>query len=122
MRVDCYWNLHRGGYSIRAAEGPDRGRVIAYTSAINLIDATFVVREPARQRILRTRRKEVHAWIVGHITMDDFDTRAFPAVTYNPYRESTFVTRADRKPVHAAQRVALETRDGKPSVWVVEGR
>ena len=32
MRCDVYWNLNRGGYSIRAADGPSKGRVIGYAA------------------------------------------------------------------------------------------
>jgi hypothetical protein len=115
MRVDVYWNLHKGGYSIRAREGADKGRVIGYAARVDLVDATFTVREGARQRVLHDKQKSVHAWVTGTL-VDSVDASCMTAVTYNPYREATFVRRDTRSPVHSAQRVAMETRDGRAFV------
>ncbi|CAB4165115.1 hypothetical protein UFOVP823_10 [uncultured Caudovirales phage] len=39
MRVFVYWNLHRKLWSVRAAEGPNKGRVIAHRECVYLLHA-----------------------------------------------------------------------------------
>ena len=102
MRVFVYYNLHRHVWSVRALQGPQRGRVIAHASHVHLRNATGRVSEAGRQRVLREQRKNVHAGIVGElVSMDPRDwqeTRDFErasAVTYNPYRYASFVYRED---------------------------
>lgn len=118
MRVDCYWNLHVGGYSIRAREGPNKGRVVAYAAAVNLIDARFHVCESMRLKTVRDKRRSVHAWVCGDLVTDQFDISGFTPVTYSPFLESTFVARDTREPMHSARRVAMMTVNGKASVWI----
>lgn len=68
MRVHVYRNLRHHNqlaWSIVANEGPTRGRVLEVVSAALLKDATFVVRESGRQRVLREQVKNVHAFVRG---------------------------------------------------------
>jgi hypothetical protein len=118
MRVCVYWNLIKGGFSVRAAEGPSRGRVIAYADSINLVDARFHVCESMRLRTICDRRRSVHAWIRGTITTDDFDVSGLVEVGYSPYRGPHFTGRVDGGPVHSAQQVLMMTLDGRASVWI----
>jgi hypothetical protein len=41
------------------------GRIVGYAEAVILTDVEFRVRESGRQRVLRERRKNVHAFVVG---------------------------------------------------------
>jgi hypothetical protein len=116
MKVDVYWNLHKGGYSIRAAEGPSRGLVVGYTDSITLSDAVFVVRESARQRVLRDRRKPVHAWVCGTVAKAGIVSFGLVGVTYDPYRWRSFTRLDTGEPVHSAKLVILETVNGKAHV------
>jgi hypothetical protein len=115
MRVHVYWNLNRDIYSIRAAEGEHRGRVIDYASDVSLTNASFVVREAGRRRVLKNKRKEVHAWIAGNRT-GRVSTADLEGVTYDPYRHETFVRRRNGEAVHAAGRVRCLMADGKANV------
>ena len=55
-----YWNLHRNVYSVRL-----RGRVVAHCENILATNVTFQVSEPGRQRVLKERRKNVHAFVIA---------------------------------------------------------
>ena len=67
MRVRVYYNLNRAVWSIKAMEGEFKGRVIGYADAVVLSNAHTVVSEAGRQRVLRERRKNVHAYIEGEL-------------------------------------------------------
>lgn len=113
MKVFVYFNLHRKCWSVKALEGPSKGRVIRHTEDIILSNCTFKVSEAGRQRVLKERRKNVHAGVVGTILNPDALVGTIcdiVPVTYNPYKFSTFVTKPDDKPIYAADVVRLQRR------------
>jgi hypothetical protein len=127
MRVFVYFNLHRKCFSIKALEGPKKGRVVAHRNDVLLFDGTFKVSEAGRQRVLRERKKNVHAGVVGEwdetgtdlISIDRVTTIGRP-VTYNPYKYSTFVYLYGEHPVGGCRLVALTVNENKRShinVW-----
>ena len=78
QRVKAYYNLHRGGYSVVAADGPDKGLVIAHAEELLLGDVTFAVSEAGRQRVIREKRKNVHAYAIGNlVTSSELMRRAW---------------------------------------------
>lgn len=101
MRVFVYFNLHKKVWSIKALEGSDKGRVIAHEGFVVLANARPRVSEAGRQRVLREKRKNVHAGLVGEwlnpfegslITAKHMDDAYEPnRITYNPYKYTTFV-------------------------------
>ncbi len=94
MRVFVYFNLHRHLWSVKALEGPDKGRVIAHSMHVYLSDVTPRVSEAGRQRVLREKRKNVHAGLVGTLRdVPRLGDGLYP-ITYNPYRWSKFHQRA----------------------------
>jgi len=58
--VETYRNLHRGCISVRR-----KGLVKQCTAKIALTNATFVVQQGGRKRVLREKRKNVHAFVKG---------------------------------------------------------
>jgi hypothetical protein len=119
MRVFVYWNLHKDCWSVKALEGENKGRVIKHANNINLTHCTFKVSKAGRERVLREKRKNVHAGVVGNLSFvgEVGDTAlwecasAYPAfipVTYNPYKYSTFVRKNnDYMEVHTSPDVFL---------------
>ena len=93
MRVEVYRNLHKQLWSVRALEGPHRGRVIARCAELVIHGPTFHVQPAGREKVRKTRRKNVHAFVRGEL--DESITPCLPVaghpVTYNPYRHDTFV-------------------------------
>jgi len=112
MRVFVYYNLTKKCWSIKALEGRSKGRVVAHADAVDLWDCKFKVSEAGRQRVLRTKQKNVHAGVEGTLVwMDGRNTKAgmindrfMPEwyawrlavpntdyrITYNPYVSPTF--------------------------------
>jgi hypothetical protein len=109
MKVFVYFNLHKKVWSVKALSGPNKGRVVAHLDRLVLDDCAFKVSEAGRQRVLREKRKNVHAGVVGTLTDDQADF-AGVAVTYNPYKYNSFVTRNDEQPIHKARIVVLNGR------------
>lgn len=115
MRVAVYFNLHRRLFSVKALEGPDKGRVIAHRDFVTLTDVTFRVREGGRQRVIREGRKNVHAFVIGTLGYSAEAWQAPAAVRYNPYRSGTFVDVLD-EPVRSARVATLCLEHSRPSI------
>lgn len=110
-KVDVYFNLHKKCLSVRDCESR---RVIAHVDAIALKQATFRVSESGRQRVLRDRRKNVHAFVRGYLDttphMRDVVNKCDVQVTYNPYKYDSFVRVSDTSPVKQASNVIIQGR------------
>lgn len=116
MRVEVYYNLHKKLFSVRALEGKDKGKVISHAHAIHLDKPKFVVQEGGRQRVIREKRKNVHAFVRGIIieNPEDCSCLGMFEVTYSPYKYNSFVRKEDESPVFAGDYAML---DGK-KIWL----
>ena len=110
MKVFVYYNLHKKVFSVKALEGPRKGRVVAHTNEITLQDVTFRVSQAGRARVLKEQRKNVHAGVVGFWsgTVDPaVRDHSDIAITYNPYKYSTFVYADGEYPIVTAESAYL---------------
>lgn len=96
MRAFIYWNLHKNCWSVRDMA---TRKVAFHTEACTLENATFKVSEAGRQRVLREKRKNVHAGVVGEVGGHLRFASAKKAY-YNPYKQDCF-TVAGRKVISA---------------------
>jgi len=103
-RVFVYRNLHKKCYSVKSLK---TGRVIAHVDSIDLINVSFRVSQSGRERVLRERRKNVHAGVVGYIASSN-DTNYSMDVTYNPYKYNSFVMKNDETPVFKAEAARID--------------
>lgn len=107
--VDVYRNLRDQCWSVRAIHGPNKGRVIAHVHSLNLQDCEFRVSEAGRQRVLRERRKNVHACIRGTVVASE--AGKYTLVRYRPYDYKYFFVASDCQeylPVFTATRAHLD--------------
>jgi hypothetical protein len=91
--IYLYRNLHKNGYSIKQF-----GKVVAHAERLCIRDCQFVVSESGRQRVLKEKQKNVHAFIKGYYTTSGMGTSVerndLPVeITYNPYKNDCFVTK-----------------------------
>ena len=108
-RVQVYYNLHKKCLSIRY-----KGKVIEHAREVTLTDAKFHVQPAGRARVLREKKKNVHAYISGKLKESFWHTQA-PAyvwtakqrVTYNPYKNKTFVDKSNNEIVTSAEVVHI---------------
>ena len=111
IKTEVYYNLHQKMLSVRV-----NGKVVAHAPAITLDNPTFHVSEAGRQRVLKSRRKNVHAWVRGdwnnylHTGTSQIIPENSVEVTYNPYKYSTFVLAKDGTPIKNARYVAIHGR------------
>ena len=115
MRVFVYFNLHKKCFSIKALEGDRKGRVVAHSNTVLLESCKFKVSEAGRQRVLREKRKNVHAGVTGTwINADrvescyEFLSMVGRQVSYNPYKYSSFVIKATEQTVDKADVVGMK--------------
>lgn len=129
MKVFVYFNLHKKCFSIKALEGSNKGKVIAHRNNVVVYCPTFKVSEAGRQRVLREKKKNVHAGVVGQWLGGNYDDRTVELiqastgafVTYNPYKYSTFVYRSTELPVTGDLRAAaLSSQGGKATMSVTK--
>jgi len=118
MKVFVYFNLHKRVFSVKALEGAEKGRVIGHRTSLAIYSPVFKVSEAGRQRVVRERRKNVHAGVVGFLTAPYDWTKElveWTPVLYNPYVFSSFVTMLG-KPVHKSQFARMNIVNGIPYV------
>ena len=98
--IKVYRNLHKKCYSVQ-----HKGLVVAHLDTLIICSPTFLVRESGRQRVLKEKRKNVHAFIKGTFSSGlekyQIDPSRLIKVSYNPYQAPTFV-RSQNIPVHEA--------------------
>lgn len=89
-RVFVYYNLHKHTWSVRCEKSK---RVIAHVDSIVLTDVVYKVSKKGRERVLKEKRKNVHAGVQGTILgfYNIEDLTQFHEVTYNPYKYESFV-------------------------------
>ena len=102
-KVFVYKNLHKDCWSIK-----QDGLVKAHSDSkpIHLYSAMMKVNTKGRERVLKEKRKNVHAGISGYIAhpdpsfacWDDIGWWEMAPITYNPYKHSSFVDSRTKKP------------------------
>jgi hypothetical protein len=105
-----YWNLHKKCFSVKY-----KGKVIRHMNDLSASNVQFKVSELGRQRVMTSKRKNVHAYVVAdeienvsqidqfEVLMDGF------AVTYNPYKHASFVDVLWEVGITKASKVLLKT-------------
>ena len=86
-----YRNLTRGGFSVKY-----KGKVISHCSSILAYNTDFRVNELSRQRVIKEKKKYVHAFVA----CDSWEEITPPLigrelewieVRYNPFKNNSFV-------------------------------
>jgi len=102
MKVEVYRNLHKHCWSIRDTK---TGRVIEHTNNVHIKDAKLVVRKAGREKVLREKRKNVHAFVRG--TIESCSSCHTEQIAYNPYKYDSFVLVESKEPIFNAEHVYL---------------
>ena len=114
MRAYVYYNLHKKCWSLKNWKSK---RVEKHAKRVVMINCEMKVSEAGRQRVLKEKRKNVHAGILGKVLSctDAEQCRQLPEefqqITYCPYKYKTFVTVNGVLPVYNAKCVFIQ--DGK---------
>ena len=115
LAVEVYWNLHKHVFSVRDRK---TGLVIGHCDEVKLHTVRFRVFEPGRQRVIRQKRKNVHAFVRGTIRDGSalIDAGCFgdgsEVARYNPYDGPHFVTASSGVPIEGAETALLVAQQG----------
>ena len=109
MKVEVYRNLHKNCWSIRDNK---TGKVIQHVNDVHIKNATLVVRKAGREKVLREKRKNVHAFVRG--TIESCSSWHTEQIAYNPYKYDSFVLVESTEPIFDAEHVYL---NNKGEVW-----
>jgi hypothetical protein len=106
-----HWNLRAKCWSVR------KGRArVKHTPDYALDDVAFRVSEAGRQRVLKEKQRNVHAFARGRPGCPESQPDEHAVrVRYNPYEAPTFTEAETGRPVLRAKHAAFRT-DG--TVWV----
>mgnify|MGYP000909682261 CR=1 FL=1 len=121
---DVYWNLHQHRYSILNRK---TSRVEDHQPTIYLAEARFVVREAGREKVLKEKRKNVHAFVRGELCSEGFwkqdlpdcgfgDDNAEFLVRYDPYLAPFFFDAETKREVTSAYRVRGVSVNGATTI------
>ena len=105
-KIEAYKNLHKDCWSVR-----QDGLVKFHCHTISMKNCLFVVRPAGRAKVLREKKKNVHAFVRGYL-LDDSTPIAkhksciWENISYNPYKSANFVD-SQNKPVESALFVDL---------------
>ena len=112
---EVYFNLHKRLFSVRR-----KGLVVAHARNVKVVDPKFVVQPAGRARVLREKKKNVHAFVRGYVTHTCDDEKCLGGdnwsglvvnVTYNPYRQGYFYVKETGQQVASADMALLELTD-----------
>jgi hypothetical protein len=116
--VEVYYNLHKNVLSVRRG-----GRVQLHTEALELDNVKFVVQPAGREKVLKEKRKNVHAFVRGNYKCSGKNARLpwnslWKRVRYNPYNFKTFMvvhSSIELVPIHEAGRVIIKDKE----IWAL---
>lgn len=94
--VKIYKNLHNGLFSVM-----QNNLVVAHIESFILNNVIFKVNESGRQKVLKEKRKNVHAFVTGYIETINVESDVINSsqVRYNPYISNTFFTGDEKTPI-----------------------
>jgi len=118
MKVAAYWNLHKNIFSIQSREKENYGKVISHVNSVVIALPKFVVRQAGREKVLETKQKNVHAFIVGHLLPGEFiaPSNQPTLVYYNPHKFNTFVKADTKEQIKQADVAILRLHNKKPVI------
>lgn len=100
-RVRVYRNLNKGGWSILAMSGENKGRVVAHVDYVTLEAVDFVISKAGLARAQVSKVRNVHSYAQGILNSLEPLSSDFLCneITYNPFKKDYFypVSNVDQK-------------------------
>tara|TARA_Y100000310_G_scaffold330034_1_gene400959 strand:- start:76 stop:459 length:384 start_codon:yes stop_codon:yes gene_type:complete len=107
-RVYVYFNLHKKCWSVR-----QDGKIVEHSHCVILKDCRYLVGQAGREKVLREKRKNVHAGVSGYYVerVPGIPDKA-KEITYNPYKYKTFVDKKTGRAVKVSDYAVLTCGNG----------
>ena len=115
-KVEVYRNLHKKCWSVRHNA---TGHVLWHCDEVVLKDVNLVVRPGGRAKVLREKRKNVHAFAKGELIYTSVGNNTkvfakyvenFKQIVYDPYQFESFVYADSEEPIFKADTVHLNNK------------
>ena len=118
IKVAVYFNLHKKCFSVKSRQGSTYGRVLYHTDTINLNDVKFVVRESGRLKVIKDKRKNVHAFCYGTIDLKNKEgSEKGRLISYDPYKYGHFYYKDDLSKVSKLDKIQMEVVNKRGIIW-----
>jgi hypothetical protein len=120
-QVEVYRNLTKNCYSVR-----HKGKVIAHEDKVVLTSVECRVQPAGRAKVLKEKRKNVHAYVKGKVVSQDLLTLGErKRLRYNPYEADHFFEADSKRKVHYSSVIWLDNTGmflGEPTITTKENR
>ena len=114
-KVDVYFNLHKKTCSVRQG-----GKVVGHTDQISIKNAQYIVSKKGNERVRREKKKNVHAFVRGYVdTLPYMMADDIKLVSYNPYKNNSFVVRNTNDSICSAPWACCEVINKRPTVEAI---
>lgn len=131
---DIYWNVRKKVFSVR-----EKGLVTDHVESVYIDSPRFVVSEAGRQRVLKNKQKNVHAFVRGAVLENSKETRSrfyidnrinsdYSFAVYDPYDDcgcfrvlcviGEFLMEGENSIENDIKMVHAYVYDGKPQLKV----
>lgn len=107
-KVEVYYNLTKGGFSIvsRDKKNPNKNKVVAYAANVLIKDATFHLNLNKLKQIHDKQRKTVYAVVKGYlVSTNEQQTKEHVKGYCNPYTTGKFINWETKEEIKAAKEV-----------------
>lgn len=105
-KVRVSYNLARCSWDKPSIKGercftvrPTTGNVLGYTDKIFLKNVTFKISKAGHTKVVEKGVRHVFAYIEGTVAKMPAGAASFPEMTFNPFKDTTFVLRSGRVPL-----------------------
>lgn len=109
MRYRLYRNLHKGCFSLQQYIPKQGYRVIKHiTDDCILHDCTFKVYQSGREKVLREKQKNVHAYVEFKSYEYGVQPHSNIQPYYNPYKCDAFVSSHSFQPLNQSYKIQIK--------------
>jgi hypothetical protein len=112
VKVKCYFNLHKQVFSVKQERCP-----VQHFDWVLLRDCSFRVYQSGRKRVLESKQKNVHAFVIGEMvgnnknsSLDDKILKEIVKenrIRYNPYLHDYFFRDIDNSRIDKSNSILL---------------
>jgi len=107
-RVEVYYNIQKGGFSVVALDksNPMKGKVVAYAENVLIENASFHCNQKKLAKIHELQRKTVYAVVRGYfVSAEEIDGSSFKKGYCNPFKTGKFIDWDSKEELHVAAQV-----------------
>lgn len=105
--VRVYRNLHNGKLSVQTKK-EGKWKVHSHVDDLSLEDVNFKVSQSGRERVLKEKAKNVHAFVTGKVA-EHGEMPEAKQVIYNPYKMSEFSVKDTLDPILNSPKARIQS-------------